>query len=121
MGYESKLIIVRKYSSLDTNSFGETIAEINLSGMPNEFFPINQTFENEIEEPVFVGLGINGMEISEDCYGKKLRYTSVEKLLKVLYTCEAKEHYRRTEMAINFLKSFLSKDWDDVVVVHYGY
>jgi len=120
MGYESKLIVVKKFE-FDASSLGETIAELNLSGMPNEFFPIAEHFENEIEKPVFVGHGINGMEISEDCYGKILRYTSVEKVLKVLYACEAKEHYRRTEMAINFLKSFLSKEWGEIVVVHYGY
>lgn len=121
MGYESKLIVVQKYSFNDTSSFGETILELNLSGMPSGFFPINETFENEIEAPIFVGRGINGIEVTEDCYGKKLRYTSVEKLLNVLYKCEAEEHYRRTELAINTLKSFTTKDWGEIAVVHYGY
>ena len=118
MGYESKLIVVEKWSVEGTSSFGDTIAVIKLSGMPNSFFPIEETFENEIEAPVF--MGDSEME-TEDKYGKKLRYTSVEKLLKVLYKCEAEEHYRRTELAINTLKTFTSKDWNDIVVVHYGY
>lgn len=117
MGYESKLIVVQKWSFDDASSFGDTIAELNLSKMGNSFFPIDETFENEIEKPIY----LNGREVIEDCYGKKLHYTSVEKLLKVLYKCEAEEHYRRTELAINALKTFLSKDWNDVVVVHYGY
>ena len=118
MGYESKLIVVKKWSAPNTISMGETIAEVNLSGMPNAFFPIEETFENEIEAPVFMG---NSELETEDKYGKKLRYTSVEKLLKVLYKCEAEEHYRRTELSINTLKSFTSRDWDNVIVVHYGY
>ena len=118
MGYESKLVVVEKWSAPNTISMGETVLELNLAGMPNAFYPINETFENEIEAPVFMG---DFGSVTEDKYGKKLRYTSVEKLLKVLYKCESEEHYRRTELAINTLKSFISKDWDDVIVVHYGY
>lgn len=117
MGYESKLIVVEKWNEPNDFSIGKTIAEVNLCVMPNSFFPIEETFENEIEAPVFMGTSVE----AEDKYGKKLRYTSVEKLLKVLYKCEAEEHYRRTEMAINTLKTFTSKDWHNIVVVHYGY
>jgi len=119
MGYESKLIVVKKWNCEEASSFGQTIAELNLSGMLPRFFPIEETFENEIEKPVFM----DSEEVTEDKYGDKLRYTSVEKLIDVLEECESNEHYRRTVMAINLLKSFLSKDWDsdDVVVVHYGY
>lgn len=117
MGYESKLVVVKKWGFDEASSLGETICELNLCGMPNSFFPIETIFENEIEKPVFM----NGDEVIEDKYGKKLRYTSIEKLLKVLYKCESEEHYRRTELAINTLKTFLSNDWEDIVVVHYGY
>ena len=64
---------------------------------------------------------INETEVTEDKYGKKLRYTSVEKLLKVLYKYEIEEHYQRTEMTINLLKSFTTNDREDIVVIHYGY
>ena len=118
MGYESKLIVVEKWRFEDSDSLGETIAELNLSKMGNEFFPIDKTFENEMNGKYIY---LDGEEVTEDKYGDKLRYTSVEKLLKVLYRCESKEHYRRTELAINTLKTFQSKDWENVVVVHYGY
>ena len=118
MGYESKLVVVQKWSFQDTDSLGETIAELNLSKMGNDFFPINETFENEMNGKYIY---LDGEEVTEDKYGDKLRYTSVEKLLKVLYKCESNEHYRRTELAINTLKTFLSKDWGEIVVVHYGY
>ena len=120
MGYESKLVVVEKWSSdLNAGSLGQTLAVLNLSGMPNSFFPIEKTFECEIENPIY----LDGEEVMEDCYGKKLRYTRVSKLLKVLYKCESEEHYRRTEMAINLLKTFenVNNYWDNVVVVHYGY
>ena len=123
MGYESKLVVVKKWSHESTSSFGETIAELNLSRMPNSFFPINETFENELEEgkKIFMNDGEVG-EVDEDKYGDRIRYTTPEKLLKVLYKCEGEEHYRRTEKAINLLRSFVrNPDWDDVVVFHYGY
>ena len=118
MGYESKIIVVQKWNLDDVDSFGKSIAELNLCGMPNTFFPIKETFENELDKPIYLdGSG----EVTEDKYGEKLRYTSVERLLKVLYKCESEEHYRRTEMAINLLKSFTTNDWDNIVVAHYGY
>ena len=119
MGYESKLVVVKKWNWDSGDSFGETIAELNLCGMPNSFFPIEETFENEIEPNKYIFM--NDDEVSSDRYGKKIRYTSVEKLLRVLYKCEAEEHYRRTEMAINLLKSFTTDDWENIVVFHYGY
>ena len=118
MGYESKLVVVQKWSFEDASTFGETIAELNLAGMSNAFFPIKKTFENESEKAIYMG---DYGEVIEDKYGEKLRYTSVEKLLKVLYQCESEEHYRRTEMAINLLKSFTTKDWDNIFIFHYGY
>lgn len=124
MGYESKLVVVQKWSFDKgySNSFGETIAEIKLAGMPGSFFPINKTFENELEEgkKIFMNDG-EVSEVDTDCYGERLRYTTPEKLLKVLHKCEGEEHYRRTEMAINLLKSFTTKDWDNIFVFHYGY
>ena len=122
MGYESKLVVVKKWSH-ESESFGETIAELNLSGMPNSFFPINETFENELEEgkKIFMYDGEVG-ELDTDKYGKRIRYTTPEKLIQVLHKCEGEEHYRRTEMAINLLRSFVrNPDWEDIVVFHYGY
>lgn len=117
MGYESKLVVVEKYDVDGACYFGKIIAELNLCGMPNEFFPIEETFENEISKPIF----LDGKETIKDCYGEKLRYAGVDKVLRVLYKCESREHYRRTEMAINLLKSFTTSDWTDIAVVHYGY
>ena len=122
MGYESKLVVVKKWNYDSGDSFGETIAELNLCGIPNSFFPIEETFENEIEEGKYIFMNDGENEtVNEDRYGKKIRYTTVEKLLKILYKCEAEEHYRRTEMTINLLKSFITSDWDNIVIFHYGY
>lgn len=123
MGYESKLVVVQKWNFDSGDSFGETIAELNLCGMPNSFFPINETFENELEEGKKIYMNDGEVsEVDEDKYGERLRYTTPEKLLKVLYKCESEEYYRRTEMAINLLKSFVRNDaWDNIFVFHYGY
>ena len=122
MGYESKLVVVKKWNFESTDSFGETIAELNLSKMPNTFFPIDETFENELEKGMKIYMNDGEVsEVDEDKYGDRLRYTTPEKLLKVLHKCEGEEHYRRTEMAINLLRSFTTNDWDNIFVFHYGY
>ena len=82
MGYESKLVVVMKWRFEDSDTFGETVAELNLAGMPNTFFPIKETFENECDKAIYMG---DYGEVTEDKYGEKLRYTTPEKLLKVLY------------------------------------
>ena len=122
MGYESKLVVVMKWSFEDSDTFGETVAELNLAGMPNSFFPIDETFENELEEGKKIYMNDGEVsEVDEDKYGERLRYTTPEKLIQVLHKCEGEEHYRRTEMAINLLKSFTTKDWNNIFVFHYGY
>lgn len=122
MGYESKLVVVRKWNFDSGDSFGETIAELNLCGMPNSFFPIKETFENELEEGKKIFMASEEEKVDEDKYGERLRYTTPEKLLDVLHKCESEEPYRRTRMAIDLLKSFEEDDdWYDIFVFHYGY
>lgn len=120
MGYESKLIVVNQFEGSDI--FGDIIAEINLSGMPNEFF-VDDVFDKKLQGGLFIVR--NGEAVNKDAYGKPLKYsTSVENVLKVLYKCEAKEHYRRTKLAIDTLECFSrSSDWasDKIAIIHYGY
>lgn len=123
MGYETKLIVAIQYKRdegkpvLPTPISYETVAELNLSGMPNEFF-VEKIFDKPVEMPLF----IRGEETTTDCYGKTICYCDdVKKVLSALYRCEGQEHYRRTELAINTLKSFTSPDWENIVVFNYGY
>lgn len=124
MGYETKLIVAIQYKkeekpNLSKPYYYEVVAQLNLAGMPNEFF-VKGIFTKEVEVPVYTG----DVEITEDKYGKKLCYCDdIKKVLRVLHACEGKEHYRRTELAINTLKSFDSSDWayDNIVVINYGY
>ena len=46
--------------------------------MPNTFFPIEETFENELEPNKYIFM--NETAVTEDKYGKKLCYTSLKKL-----------------------------------------
>lgn len=120
MGYESKLVVVRKWNFDSGDSFGETVAELNLCGMPNSFFPINETFENELEEGKKIFMASE--EVDTDKYGDRIRYTTPKKLLDVLRKCEDEEPYRRTRMAIDLLKLFEEDDsWDNIFIFHYGY
>lgn len=118
MGYESKLIVVNRFR--DSDIFGEVIAEINLSCMGNEFF-VDDVFTKELGKMCVI---LHGEAVTRDCYGKPLKYAEVDDVLRVLYKCEAEEHYRRTQIAIRCLECFRnSTDWadDKIAVVHYGY
>lgn len=119
MGYESKLVVARPFEGPDGKVTGyDTIAVINLGAMQNAFFAIEETFPNELETEIF----LEGSYKIEDCYGEHLRYGNVRSVLRTLHACEAQCHYRRSDMAINLLKSFTTSEWDDdIMVIHYGY
>lgn len=119
MGYESKLIVARPFHGSDEKVTGyEVIAIMDLGSMQNAFFPIKETFPNELETE----LHLDGSYKIEDCYGEHLRYGSVRSILKTLHACETQCHYRRSDMAINLLKSFTTSEWDDdIIIIHYGY
>lgn len=119
MGYESKLVVARPYHDSNEKVTGyDVIAVINLGTMQSNFFPIEETFPNELETEIF----LDGSYKIEDCYGEYLRYGDVRTVLRTLHACEAQSHYRRSDMAINLLKSFTTREWDDdIMVIHYGY
>jgi hypothetical protein len=125
MGYESKLIIIRKSclsADPDCNNkvWAEKIAEVSLCKVGNdvcskiEDYPITNSYyyEHLIDEPII-----------KDMYGDELREIPLDDCIEILETADKTEHYRRYTIALGLLKSFNTNDWrdGDIVILHYGY
>ena len=125
MGYESRLVVIKK-SKLgkdeDTNkAWAEHIADVNLCVVGNyafskfkEYPPTEYYFYNRgADEPVV-----------EDMYGDELIEIPLKDAIQILEDAEIKDgHYRRYTIAIGLLKGFSEDDWrdGDIAVLHYGY
>lgn len=125
MGYESKLVIVKKShlnSDPDCNNkvWAEKIAEIRLCVVHGEVYskildyPItnNYYYEHLVDDPII-----------EDMYGDELREIPLNDCITILETANTSDYYRRYTVALGLLKSFNTNDWCDgeIVVLHYGY
>ena len=125
MGYESKLIIIKKShlnSDPDCNNkvWAEKIAEVRLCVVDDEVYskiqdyPITNSYyyEHLVDEPIL-----------KDMYGDELREIPLEDCIEILETANKKDPYRRYTIALGLLKSFNKNDWrdGDIVILHYGY
>lgn len=125
MGYESKLIIVKK-SHLDVDPdcnnkvWAEKIAEVRLSKVDNQVYskikdyPVTNYYyyEHFVDEPII-----------KDMYGDELREIPLNDCIAILETAIKTDPYRRYTIALGLLKSFNVNDWrdGDIIVLHYGY
>lgn len=125
MGYESKLIVIKKGSlgnNADCNNkeWAEKIAEVRLCVVDDEVFskiqnyPITNSYYHE---------HLVGNPILEDAYGVELREIPLDDCIVILENADKIDHYRRYTIALGLLKSFNTNDWCDgeIVVLHYGY
>lgn len=125
MGYENKLIVIKKGSlgaNVDCNNkeWAEKIAEVRLCVVDNEVFskiqnyPITNSYyyEHLVSNPIL-----------EDMYGTELREIPLNDCITILENADKEDHYRRYTIALGLLKSFSTNDWRDgeIVVLHYGY
>lgn len=124
MGYESRLYVVNK-TDMETSviegdverrmKWGELLATFNMCVLGNECYPLwsgNETdcaFYDGHEYPI------------RDKYDKPLTENTVKDTIAVLEEAERATHYRRHQQVIAFLKAIDESEWDNVVVLHYGY
>jgi hypothetical protein len=116
MGYESRVIIARPYFE----GYAETIAELNLCGTSQGFLNL---FTGEYEGKFFDFYGSDA-EVKEDKYGKKLTYTSFEKVYNWLLDNVQVENYRRFYMLLALMQTIRtgwSDEIGDFIIIHYGY
>lgn len=129
MGYESRLYVVDKYSKCialeEINGkeyrHSDLIARFDLSCVGDE---CNELWSGGKETDCIVydckPDGNRGY-ITQDCYGKPLKEHKVKDVMRILMKGEAADHYRRFSAPIAYLMAIDEKEWNDIVVLHYGY
>ena len=118
MGYESRLYVVDKKSLMgtETKRWAEVVAVFNMC----KFGAFNGVFQKETD--CFVYADDGNTKITEDKYGDVLTEASIKEVIKYLEGYkENQEHYRRVEPLLGLLKSFNPSEWEELVVLHYGY
>ena len=128
LGYESRLHIVNKTDRvIDVYSndlsecvkcqkkWGELLATINLCCLGGECYPL---WHGNATDCTFS----DGNEyVLEDCYGEPLTEHTVSETIELLERSEANNHYRRLAPAIAYLRGINEAEFDNIVVLHYGY
>ena len=117
MGYESKVIIARKYGT-KKYACTEIIAQINLCGMPNGF---DELFTKEYPNGYYVLE--TAEKITTDKYDAPVTYAKLDTVLKWALDNALEARYRRMDLLIATLTS-VRQGWGndkDLIVIHYGY
>jgi hypothetical protein len=113
MGYESRFYIVNKLGS-----YGEKIAVFNMCKVPKLYNVIKDYPKTDI----FIYADDGDTHITEDCYGKPLIEIPVNDMIYHLRNViEHDIHYRRYKPFLRMLLSFDTPEWENLVVLHYGY
>ena len=119
MGYESRLYVVEKtdlsgYEHSD-HKYAQVVAMFDLSkaGLHNSMFRSTDCY-------IYASDG--NTEIVADCYGDPLKELSIPEVIKLLEERQSEcPDYRRWRPCISLLKSFDVSQWQNLVVLHYGY
>lgn len=114
MAYESKVIIARKQGT-----YYDQIAILDLCSMGDDT-GWRELFDKEIEEKIL----FEGKFCKYDCYGDVLKYATIQEVLNWCYFIADAEirKYRRFKMLEAFLYHlYVNQDWDNLVIIHYGY
>ena len=117
MGYESNVIIARKYHKRQDNVL-DIVAELALCGMCGEFLDL---FDREWKTGYYDL--VSGMTITQDRYDKPITYATFNKVYKWCLDNAHKENYRRLDILLGILNSVRENwyDYGEFVILHYGY
>lgn len=116
MGYESKLYVVDKHDwKWCEEKWGEVIASFDLCRVPINFahYPATDCY-------IFSDDG--DTKITEDKYGSPLREIPINELINMIENAiKETDYYRRYQPCLSLLKGFNPKDWENLIVLHYGH
>ena len=119
MGYERKLYIVNKTSvkfEIEEKQYAEIIAFYNMS----KFNAFDGIFTKETD--CFIYADDGNTQILKDKYGDALKESTITEVIECLEKFkEAQENYRRVQPLLSLLKGFNLDEWENLVVLHYGY
>lgn len=123
MGYESRVFVVnvtrhkKPQSDEVIWSFGQVLAGVNMSCMEASFSALFKTpidFETFLDDP--------DVPTEKDKYGDNIKATKVQEVITYLENkIEEGERYRRLKPLLGLLKGYNESEWDELLVLHYGY
>ena len=121
MGYESRFYVVNKTTqkSLDRKKYwAEVIAMFDLCKVP-------RVYERICEYPktdVYIYADDRNTEINEDAYGADMIEIPIADMVDIMdKVIHNEDYYRRYYPFLGLLKGFNPNEWNDLVVLHYGY
>lgn len=125
MGYESKLYVMNEkeypypedYHG-EKDGYNERIAVFKMGCMPMDFKSI---FTEDLKYPLYADEGELEAEITEDKYGDKPVKAHIKPVIDYLYNLIQTDDYRRLKPLYAFLTALQPEQWDNLIVIHYGY
>lgn len=123
MGYESRLYVMNEKEFCYPDSYtgakegyNESIAVFDMGCMPMNFKSI---FTEDLKYPLYDTDG--DTKIQDDKYGDKPVKAPVKAVIDYLYNLIQTDDYRRLKPLYAFLTALQPEQWDDLIVIHYGY
>lgn len=120
MGYESRLYVVDKSDLVCIKNkrhmyYCEVIAQFNFCHVP-EIYEKVSTYKDT--NGYFY---CDGKEVTEDMYGKPLKEIPIDDMISIISEVMENDSFRRYRPCLNLLKGFNLSEWENLVVLHYGY
>lgn len=119
MGYESRVIIARRYNTKKQDNILDILAELPLSKMGGDF---RDLFANEWKTGYYHLP--SGQTIIKDKYDRTVTYAPFRKVHKWCVENANEQRYRRLDLLLAVLDS-IQRGWNydlgEIIVIHYGY
>lgn len=119
MGYESRLYVVNKHEkfSSEYRCWGEVIAMFNLC----KAYGVSDKMRKYPETDCYIFADDGNTEIVEDKYDDVMKEIPIDDAIKIIEEVSMNDNYRRYAPCLALLKSFDKSQWENLVVLHYGY
>ena len=83
-------------------------------------YPVVDKIKKYPNTNAYIYIGNN--KITEDCYGEPLKEIPIKDMIKILKSViKEGTTYRRYSPCLKLLQGFDTEQWEDLVVLHYGY
>lgn len=125
MGYESRIYVVDKHKTIirqEINgkqyTWGEVIAIFDLC----KAYDVSDRMRQYPATDAYIYADDGNTEIVADCYGSPLREIPLKDAIQIIEDAAASEpNCRRYTPCLRLLQGFDESEWDNLVVLHFGY
>ena len=119
MGYESRVVIAKRYNTKKQDNCVDIVAELNLCKMEGSFLDL---FDREWKTGYYETSAEK--TIVKDKYDKVVTYAPFNKVYKYCLNNAGRQSYRRLDLLLAVLNT-IRVGWagleNEFIVIHYGY